>query len=436
MKHQLLPRSKGLQFCLQNLKDSTEWLYDCTIGYEGIPPGQFGQDIFTLRSSMFEGRPPKSVNMHFRRFKIADIPIQNEKSFDVWLRNRWREKDYLLEHFAQYNRFPEDDKWLIKQRQTGKKGPVPAKSIETQIKSNSLEEFLSIFAPLSSVMTVLFLFYGGGKPEDMLKMIGDAAQHHQKIALERDDESQSEPLKLKKVPASTTGMSGISKVRKAPSSITPAKAQRNLVQQYVTAIRPAAAGQISLPDRALRISNVAKGDSSLRSNRKPGNQVQKSPLPQKAATTAPEGTRNLQKQPLTNSKRAASLAAAPTTKAVAAKPTAVAAKAPAPRPPNGRRFSNTSTVKPGDSISAVNAPTKQMPERQKIKPNTVKDKNPTKKANQSTATSSQNSTVKPAKNVSIDPAMLMRMKAGKKDTQPKRVHIDPQTLAKMKASKS
>ncbi|KAK7567013.1 acyltransferase [Phyllosticta citricarpa] len=37
MRHQLLPRSTGLRFCLQNLRKSTEWLYDCTIGYEGIP---------------------------------------------------------------------------------------------------------------------------------------------------------------------------------------------------------------------------------------------------------------------------------------------------------------------------------------------------------------------------------------------------------------
>lgn len=37
MKHQLLPRSTGLQFCLQELKQSTNWLYDCTIAYEGVP---------------------------------------------------------------------------------------------------------------------------------------------------------------------------------------------------------------------------------------------------------------------------------------------------------------------------------------------------------------------------------------------------------------
>lgn len=37
MKHQLLPRSRGLQFALQSLRHTTEWLYDCTIAYEGIP---------------------------------------------------------------------------------------------------------------------------------------------------------------------------------------------------------------------------------------------------------------------------------------------------------------------------------------------------------------------------------------------------------------
>jgi len=37
MKHQLLPRSTGLRFCLQELQNTTPYLYDCTIAYEGIP---------------------------------------------------------------------------------------------------------------------------------------------------------------------------------------------------------------------------------------------------------------------------------------------------------------------------------------------------------------------------------------------------------------
>lgn len=37
MQHQLLPRSTGMLFCLQQLKGTVEYVYDCTVAYEGIP---------------------------------------------------------------------------------------------------------------------------------------------------------------------------------------------------------------------------------------------------------------------------------------------------------------------------------------------------------------------------------------------------------------
>lgn len=37
MRHALLPRSTGLLFCLQQLEGTVEWVYDCTIAYEGTP---------------------------------------------------------------------------------------------------------------------------------------------------------------------------------------------------------------------------------------------------------------------------------------------------------------------------------------------------------------------------------------------------------------
>ena len=37
MKHQILPRSTGLLFCLEQLKGTVEWVYDCTVAYEGTP---------------------------------------------------------------------------------------------------------------------------------------------------------------------------------------------------------------------------------------------------------------------------------------------------------------------------------------------------------------------------------------------------------------
>ena len=37
LKHALLPRSRGLYFCLEELKATIDWVYDCTISYDGIP---------------------------------------------------------------------------------------------------------------------------------------------------------------------------------------------------------------------------------------------------------------------------------------------------------------------------------------------------------------------------------------------------------------
>lgn len=36
MRHQLLPRSTGLRFCLEQMHGTVDWLYDCTVAYEGV----------------------------------------------------------------------------------------------------------------------------------------------------------------------------------------------------------------------------------------------------------------------------------------------------------------------------------------------------------------------------------------------------------------
>ena len=36
-EHVLLPRSTGLQYCLQELAGTVDWVYDVTVAYEGIP---------------------------------------------------------------------------------------------------------------------------------------------------------------------------------------------------------------------------------------------------------------------------------------------------------------------------------------------------------------------------------------------------------------
>lgn len=155
MKHQLLPRKTGLQFCLKELRPSTNWLYDCTIAYEGVPKGLYGQDVFTLKSSLFEGRPPTSVNMYYRRYKISEIPYQDDEQFERWLINRWREKDYILEYFYKFGNFPAEDPAKAILAADGKRKPVPAKAISTSVKGGGWDEFLSIFGPITTAAGVM-----------------------------------------------------------------------------------------------------------------------------------------------------------------------------------------------------------------------------------------------------------------------------------------
>ncbi|KIV99130.1 uncharacterized protein PV09_09162 [Verruconis gallopava] len=432
MKHQLLPRSKGLQFCLKNLKETTEWLYDCTIGYEGIPPGQFGQDIYTLRSSMFEGRPPKSVNMHFRRFKVTDIPVNSEAAFDVWLRNRWREKDYLLEHFVRHNSFPEDSHWLIKQRTSRMNGPHPAKIIETQIKSNSLEEFLSIFAPLSSIMAVLLLFYGGGNTDDFLKMIGEAEQQQQNTALGWDDESQAERLKLQKTSPSTSG-SGIEKARIASQVLVPSKVLQNMLQQYVAAIRPATEDHIKLSDNAQRELDTEQGVLSPRTNRKPNVLVQKTSTVQNAFLKAPGITYGSRRTPSLKGNESANAAPSASSRNPVKRLNAGAPANSLSRLQHDKISNDTSTVHPHDSVSPVHTPkAKPLFQQEKLgfataKHNEALDAAPMSKKKRIIERSDR------LMDVSADTAMLMTMKTAHKVGKPIPVRMSSQMLARMKA---
>jgi lysocardiolipin and lysophospholipid acyltransferase len=68
--------------------------------------GEYGQDLFSLRSMYLQGRPPPSVNMYWRRFAVTDMPLDDPEKFELWLRERWHEKDVLLEHYVTNGRFP------------------------------------------------------------------------------------------------------------------------------------------------------------------------------------------------------------------------------------------------------------------------------------------------------------------------------------------
>jgi hypothetical protein len=201
---------------------------------------------------MFEGRPPPSVNLHFRRFKISTIPLGNDKAFEVWLRNRWREKDYLLEHFVRFNRFPEDDKWMITQRDKAN----PAKFIETQIKSNSVDEFLSIFAPLSSFLMLLSVAYGGTNPTDLMQM------------LTANDKNAPGQLKLLQSGLTTDNLRKLQ--YQIPSSTGPSTAlglseaaQKDFILKYLISIKPAVSKHIALQGHQLQSNPTSSASASV-----------------------------------------------------------------------------------------------------------------------------------------------------------------------------
>lgn len=122
--------------------------------------GQYGQDIFTLRSSFFQGRPPKSVNMYWRRFPVSSIPLDDSKSFDTWLRERWIEKDALMEQYMQTGRFPalEEGDSSGSQQENSQHESIQSSSsgyIETEVKTVHWWESAQVLVCLIVLVLVL-----------------------------------------------------------------------------------------------------------------------------------------------------------------------------------------------------------------------------------------------------------------------------------------
>ena len=105
--------------------------------YQSYSRGDYGEQYFSLSSTFFQGRPPKSVNFYWRRFAVADIPLDSAEEFDLWLRERWVEKDALLEQYICTGRFPTNA--------SGAKG-----HIESEVRTKYWWEFIKIFVMLGA----------------------------------------------------------------------------------------------------------------------------------------------------------------------------------------------------------------------------------------------------------------------------------------------
>lgn len=110
--------------------------------------GDFGEQYFTLSSTYFEGRPPKSVNFHWRRFRVADIPLDTPEAFDEWMRERWYEKDDLMDKYLTNGRFPSSKVAIV-----GAKSSDDA-YIETEVRPRWPGEVMQLFSVVGLVMIV------------------------------------------------------------------------------------------------------------------------------------------------------------------------------------------------------------------------------------------------------------------------------------------
>lgn len=141
-KHVLLPRSTGLRYSLSKLDDSVEYLYDATIHYAGMQKEVYGEDYFTLKAIYFTGVYPKHVSIYWRRYRVKDIPYQDEEAFTKWIQDRWYEKDQILDRMIQ----------------TGSFGDDQMKPLRVPVKLNSLlQTFQIISVPLNVVLIISLL---------------------------------------------------------------------------------------------------------------------------------------------------------------------------------------------------------------------------------------------------------------------------------------
>jgi lysocardiolipin and lysophospholipid acyltransferase len=109
-------------------------------------PGEYGQDLFTLRSMYLQGRPPPSVSMYWRRFAVADMPLDDHDKFELWLRDRWYEKDAFMEQYLTTGEFPASKAAI----NDVKSSPEHKDFIETEVKLAHWWEIGNIFLVLAT----------------------------------------------------------------------------------------------------------------------------------------------------------------------------------------------------------------------------------------------------------------------------------------------
>lgn len=88
--------------------------------------------------------------MHWRRFAIADIPLEDQQEFDQWLRARWAEKDELMNQYFETGRFPSALAGTIETKTATEtqKSAAAAGYVESYVRLHHWTEIIRVFGVL------------------------------------------------------------------------------------------------------------------------------------------------------------------------------------------------------------------------------------------------------------------------------------------------
>ncbi|PVU89988.1 hypothetical protein BB561_005082 [Smittium simulii] len=105
-KYLLYPRSTGMHYCISQLSPDIKYVYDLTMGYDGLPRDGTGwpEEIYSLKNMFYNSIYPKKVCIHIRRFEVTSIP-KTLPEFSNWLTQRFHEKELMLETFYKESSF-------------------------------------------------------------------------------------------------------------------------------------------------------------------------------------------------------------------------------------------------------------------------------------------------------------------------------------------
>lgn len=95
--------------------------------------------------------------MYWRRFAISDIPLDDAETFDLWIRQRWIEKDEFLEEYMSTGRFPASHELESKAKDSEGSSVAIRGFIETEMKPAHWYEIFKVFAVLTGFGVIVNL---------------------------------------------------------------------------------------------------------------------------------------------------------------------------------------------------------------------------------------------------------------------------------------